>query len=119
MMSVLLERSFISREKPEIALMKAVGFRNSSVILIHVLRFIMIAAVSLLFAIPLSGPVTKLIMDPVFSMMGVLKGLQYAHNSFDTFVLIPAVIFAAVTAGAFFTALYTGSVRASDTSNIE
>lgn len=119
MMSVLLERSFISREKPEIALMKAVGFRNSSVILIHVLRFVMIAAVSLLIAIPISGPVTKLIMDPLFSIMGVLKGLQYAHNSFETFVLIPAVIFAAVTAGAFFTALYTGSVRASDTSDIE
>lgn len=119
MMSVLLERSFISKEKSEIALMKAVGFGSGSVIGIHVLRFVMIAAVSVILAMLVSRPVTKLVMDPLFSMMGVLKGLRYANNRFETFVLIPAVIFASVTAGAFFTSLGMKQISASDTSNIE
>ena len=39
LLAVLMERSFISKEKTETALMKAVGFNSGSVILHHTLRF--------------------------------------------------------------------------------
>ena len=67
----------------------------------------------------ISDPVTKLIMNPVFSLMGILKGVEYAHNRIETFVIVPLIVFSAVTAGAFFTALTTRKIKASDTANIE
>ena len=119
MMSVLLEKSFVSKEKSEIALMKAIGFRKQSVVGIHILRFMLIGAVSIAIAVIVSDPATELIMNPLFSLMGILKGIEYAHDRFESMVIIPCVVFAAITAGAFFTALSTGSIKASDTSNIE
>ena len=119
LMSVLLEKSFISKEKSEIALMKAIGFRKNSVVGIHILRFMLIGAVSVTLAVIISDPVTKLIMNPVFSLMGILKGVEYAHNRIETFVIVPLIVFSAVTAGAFFTALTTRKIKASDTANIE
>ena len=81
LISILLERSFISKERAEIALEKAIGFKNRSVIWTHVLRFVMIAAVSVAIAALLSAPVTKLVMNPLFAMMGAVKGVPYALRS--------------------------------------
>ncbi|MCR5122761.1 MAG: FtsX-like permease family protein [Ruminococcus sp.] len=119
MMSVLLERSFISKEKSEIALMKAMGFGSRSVIGIHLLRFLLIGTVSIVTAAIISDPMTELIMNPMFGLMGILKGLTYAHNRVESFVIFPAAVLAAVMGGTFFTALGTGRIKASDTSNIE
>ena len=119
LMSILLERSFISKEQAEIALMKAIGFKNRSVIGIHVLRFVIITAVSVLLASLFGEPATKLIMDPVFAMLGALRGISYAHNPLETFVIFPAIVFSAVMAGTFFTALSMRRIKASDTASIE
>lgn len=119
LISILLERSFISREKAEIALEKAIGFKNRSVIWTHVLRFIIIAAVSVVIAALLSSPATELIMDPLFALLGAVKGLKYDIAPVEMFVIYPLIVLSAVTAGAFFTALSTNSIKASDTSNIE
>ncbi len=119
LITVLIERSFISKEKAEIALMKAMGFKGRSVINIHVLRFVIIAAISIIIAAALSIPATKVTMDPIFGMMGASKGVDYSTNITETFVIFPLVIMAAVSAGAFITALYTLTVKASDTADIE
>ena len=119
MISVLVERSFISKEKSEIALMKALGFKSRSVVHIHVMRFMVITLVSLVMAAVLSVPVTKLVMDPIFAMMGAAKGIDYAIDPVETFVIFPVIIFGAVIAGALLTALYTKNIKASDTADIE
>ncbi|MBQ5312069.1 MAG: ABC transporter permease [Oscillospiraceae bacterium] len=119
LITVLIERSFISKERQDIALMKAIGFKSRSVIGIHVLRFIIIAAISTAAAMALSLPVTKLVMDPIFGMMGAISGVGYAVNAKETFLLLPLLILASVSAGSFITALYTATVKASDTASIE
>ncbi|MBR3268260.1 MAG: FtsX-like permease family protein [Oscillospiraceae bacterium] len=119
MMSVLLERSFIAKEKSEIALMKAMGFKNSAVIGIHVLRFLIIAAVSVVIALLLSMPVTALIMDPTFASLGAVSGSDYAFNKTEAFLILPAVILASVVLSVFCTALSMKQIKAADTANIE
>ncbi len=119
LITVLMERSFISKQRQEIALMKAMGFKSRSVIGIHIMRFIIISAMSLIAAAVLCLPVTKLIMDPIFGIMGAISGIGYSVNAAETFLLLPALIFAAVIAGTFITALYTATVKANDTASIE
>ena len=119
LISILLERSFISKERAEIALEKAIGFKNRSVIWTHVLRFVMIAAVSVAIAALLSAPVTKLVMNPLFAMMGAVKGLNYDIAPIEMFIVYPLIVLAAVAFGAFATALSTNAIKPSDTSNIE
>lgn len=119
MITVLMERSFISKEKPEIALMKAIGFKNSSIIAHHTARFFIVSIAASIISIILCKPLTKLIADPIFGIMGAVSGISYEINKIEIFAVYPLVILAATLAGAFLTALYTKTIKASDTSDIE
>lgn len=118
LISVLMERSFISKEKPEIALMKAMGFKSRSVVAQHTLRFAIVAAVASVISIALCSPVTKLCINPIFGIMGAINGVDYNIRPVEVCVIYPAIIIAVAVAGAYFTALYMRSIKASDTADI-
>ncbi len=119
LISILMERSFITKEKSEIALMKALGFRSDSIIGLHTARFAAVLIAAEIIAAALSIPLTSLIMDPVFGMMGAIGKIEYKFDPKEIFLIYPAIILAVTTLSAFFTSLYTKSIKASDTSNIE
>ena len=50
LITVLMERSFISKEKGEIALMKAIGTGNSRIYMYHALRFLFVGLIAVLLA---------------------------------------------------------------------
>ena len=52
LITLLMEKLFIVREKGEIAMMKSIGFRNSSIRSWQVIRMILVALVSMLAAVP-------------------------------------------------------------------
>ncbi len=118
LISILMERSFISKEKPEIALMKAMGFSTRSVIAQHTLRFAIVAAAASVLSILLSTPVTKLCIDPIFGIMGAIDGVDYNIKPFEVYALYPVIIIAVAILGASLTALYMRSIKASDTADI-
>lgn len=119
MISVLMEKSFISKEKSEIALMKALGIKNGSIILTHTLRFLFVGILSCIIAAAVSTPITELAINPVFAMMGAVSGIDFEVRPLETFVVYPLICVAATTLGAFFTSLSLSGIKASDTSNIE
>lgn len=119
LIAVLMERSFISAEKAEIALMKAIGFSNKSIIWHHTLRFGIVSFIASMLAAALCLPVTKLAIDPVMGIMGAVSGVGYEIVPFEIFLLYPAIIVAVTIISAFFTSLYTNTIKSSDASNIE
>ena len=119
LISVLMERSFIAKERSEIALMKAIGFKERSVVAHHTLRFLVISILAVVISAALCVPFTKLTMDPIFGMMGVMNSVEYKFDILSMFVIYPAVIVAATVVSVLLTSLYTGKVRASDTASIE
>ena len=118
LVTILMERSFISDEKKQIALLKAIGFKNSSVAGWHVYRFGFIGVISTLIAAALSIPVTKLCITPVWKMMG-MKTVEYQFTLYKILLVYPIIVLAATIIAAFATALYTRTVKSSDASNIE
>ncbi|MBR6337840.1 MAG: ABC transporter permease, partial [Ruminococcus sp.] len=119
MISVLMERSFISKETGEIALQKAIGISGRTIILTHTLRFIMIGILSAIIAVPLSIPFTRITMSPIYSGVFGIKNVPYVMDLTEVFIIIPLAVILATVAGAFFTALYTKTIKAQDTANIE
>ena len=119
MISVLMERSFISKEKSEIALMKAMGFRSRSIISQHTVRFTITAIISSIAAALLCLPLTKLTIDPIFGIMGAVNGVDYNFRFTEICVVYPILVIAATLLGAFFTAQYMKTIKASDTADIE
>ena len=118
LITLLMERSFIADEKSEIAITKAVGFKDSAVIRWHVNRFFIAAAIAMIIAVGLSIPVTELAISPIFGMMGA-SDIDYNYDILRCFVMYPGIILIVTVVTAFITALYTRKIVSRDTASIE
>lgn len=119
LVTVLMERSFIAKEQGEIALMKAIGIRNSTIYGQYTLRFFIAVAIAVIIADLLGMTFTKLCFDPIFGTMGLEMGVEYVQAPVEIYAVFPAIVLAATAASAFFTSLYTNKIKSSDTANIE
>lgn len=119
LITVLMERSFIAKEQGEIALMKAIGTRNSKIYLYHALRFAIIGVIAVIISEILALPLTKLCINPVFRMMGLETGVEFQTNPIEMLIIFPITVLVTSTASAFFTSLYTRKIKSSDTASIE
>ena len=116
---VLMERSFISKEKSEIALMKAVGVGNSGIIGQHALRFGIVAVIACGAASAALLPLSNVLMNWICKNIGDVAGIHCAVNPVECFAVCPAILVGVAVIGSLLTALYTGSIKASDTACIE
>ena len=117
LVTVLMERSFASDEKTQIALLKAVGFRNGSIVKWHVWRFTICSFFAVLLALAVSIPVTNLVGTPIFGMMG-LDTVDYRYNVSMT-LAYPGIIFGFTILVTWIVAQCTRKIKSSDTANIE
>ncbi len=115
---ILMERTFISDEKSQIALLKAVGFKNAGIISWHVIRFSLLSVASALLALILNKPVTALLLTPIFNMMGG-RSIAYKIDRLSVYAVIPLLAVAATVLFTAITAQYSRTVKASDTASIE
>lgn len=115
---VLMERSFITKEKSEIALLKSMGFRNSTILLWHTIRIFVVMIISILIGELFSKPFSNVTMGQVFRMMGAHQ-IDLSINPVENLVIYPIVMLAVTLIAAAATALYTRSINASEISNIE
>lgn len=116
---ILMERSFIFKEKSEIALMKAVGIDNGSIILQHSLRFVTVSVIACIVSSAVLMPISNVMMNWVGNMVGDISGLKCDFDPLEIFVICPAILIGTTVIGSFLTALYTKTIKASDTAGIE
>jgi len=116
---ILMERSFISKEKSEIALMKAVGIPGSSIVVQHTLRFVIVSVIACIVSSAVLMPVSGVMMNWVGNMIGDISGLKCDFDPLEIFVVCPAILIGVTVIGSFLTALYTKTIKASDTASIE
>ena len=119
MIVILMERSFISKEKSEIALMKAVGVTDSSIDAQHTLRFVIVSILACILSTAVLMPVSNAMMNWICSMIGDVSGIRCAIDPVEIFVICPAILIGVTVIGSFLTALYTKTIKASDTASIE
>lgn len=118
LVTILMERSFIADEKGQIALLKAIGFRNKDIIKWHVYRFLIVAVIVELLAVALVKPITMLWCNPIFGMMGAYK-IDYYMNWLKLGLLYPGIILVVTVMTAWLTAQYVRTIKSKDTANIE
>ena len=116
---ILMERSFLSKEKSEIALMKAVGIPDSSIVAQHTLRFVIVSVIACIVSSAVLMPVSNVMMNWIGNMIGDISGLQCDFDPLEIFVVCPAILIGVTAIGSFLTALYTKTIKASDTASIE
>ncbi len=117
LVTVLMVKSFITKERSDIAVLKAVGFNNSAVFAWHTIRITIVLIISILFAEILQLPLSKIIIEPVFKIMGA-ETIEFTVKPLDVYFIYPLIILIVTTCSAFIASLNTRKVYASETSDI-
>lgn len=119
MIVILMERSFISKEKSEIALMKAIGIDGGSIIGQHTLRFVFVALAACAAAFAVLMPLGNALMNMVCRLIGDVSGVVCDVDPLEVFVVCPLILFGVTVIGTLLTALYTRTIKAADAASIE
>lgn len=118
LVTILVERSFISDERSQIAILKAIGFKTKDIVKWHTARFGIAALIAAILAAVFSIPMTELCVTPIFGIMGAID-VDYNFDPLKIFLFYPLVIFAVTVITAWITSLYTKTIKTSEATNIE
>ena len=118
LVAVLLEKSFLTKERGEIAMLKAIGFKNRSIIFWQTLRIAIIMIAAVLLSVALADPIGKLATGGIFQMMGA-KNIIFDTDVLKTCIIYPAIVFAATVFSVFLTALGIRKVNSNEINTVE
>ena len=118
LVAVLMEKSFLTKERGEIAMLKAIGFKNRSIIFWQTLRIAIIMIAAVLLSVALADPIGKLATGGIFQMMGA-KNIIFDTDVIKTCIIYPAIVFAATVFSVFLTALGIRKVNSNEINTVE
>lgn len=117
LVAVLMVRSFLTKEKGEIAMLKAMGFRDSTLVAWQSLRIGIVLLLSVLVGTAVSTPLSRLAIGPIFRMMGAYS-IRFEVKPLEVYVVYPMILLTATVLAAAIGALRLRKISASETSNV-
>lgn len=118
LVAVLMEKSFLTKERSEIAMLKAIGFKNSSIILWQTLRIGIVMVLAVFIAILLSEPASQLSVGFIFKIMGA-NNIIFDVNVLESYVIYPLICLATTVLAVFIVAQQVRKVKSSEINSIE
>lgn len=118
LVAVLMVKSFLAKEKSEIAVLRAIGFKASSLALHQAMRIGMVLVLSAALGTLLSTPLSRLTVEPIFRLMGAYD-IEFQVHPLEVYVLYPLFVLAATFLAALVSALGVKGISASEASGIE
>ena len=117
LITALMEKLFIVREKGEIAMMKSVGFRNRSIRRWQILRMVWVVLVSMIAAVPLSLLSNRFMLRPIFAIMGADVEIQIVP--WQVYGVYPGILMAGIIAATIFATRKVKQIHIREMNNIE
>lgn len=118
LVAVLMEKSFFIREKSEIAMLKAIGFTNRSIIIRQTLRMSIVMVAATVLAILISEPVGQLAVGGIFRMMGAYS-IVFDANILLNYIICPLVVLACTIIAVVIVNQQVRGVSTSEVNSIE
>ena len=118
LVSILMVKSFILKEKGEIAMLKSIGFKNSSIILWQTIRMGIVMVMSTILGTLLANPITTATSGKVFEFMGASQ-IKFVINPLEVYIIYPLLILFFVIVTSFLSTLQIRKITVSETNNIE
>lgn len=118
LVAVLMVKSFITREKKETALLKAIGFQNNALTLWQTLRIGIVLIVSVLTGALVSAPLSSLIITPIFRMMG-MSSIEFEIRGVEVYLIFPSIMLGVTAFAAFISAQGLRKISSSQISDNE
>lgn len=114
LITVLMMKTFITKEKGEIAMLKSIGFRNSSIRFWQSARISIVLIAAIFLGIILSNVLGPVTVGQVFAMVGV-HNIIFKVNQIEVYIVYPIILLLITTAVAYLSA---GAVKKIDLKEI-
>jgi putative ABC transport system permease protein len=118
LVTVLMVKSFILKDKTEIALLKAIGFSNRKIMMWQVKRIGFILLISTVIGIFLSNPIAQISVGKIFASMGATS-IDFVFDPIKSFLLYPGIVICSTLLASIITALQVRHINASEINSIE
>ena len=118
LVTILMVKSFLIKEKGEIAMLKSLGFRNFTLVKWQVTRIGILLLLSVLIALILSTPLSKIAIIPIFKVMGASQ-ISFEIKPLEVFLIYPLIIFTVTLIASALTALDLRKVSPQEVINID
>lgn len=116
--TILMAKNFIAKDRKEIALLKAIGFGNGTIILWQNLRIGIILILSAFVAAAFSTPLCSVFCGYVFHMLGLKEG-NVSLDIVSCFVTYPSIILGFTITAGLIASLSIRKIKSSETSGNE
>lgn len=114
LISLLMMKLFIVREKGQLAMLQSIGWRRHDIRMWLVMRMVWVVLLSMVFAVPLSMLCDRFVLRNIFAIMGAELRIQV--EPLKAYLLYPAVLLVGIVAATYFA---TGSVRRINASDMK
>ncbi len=118
LVTVLMVKSYLTKEKGEIAMLKAIGFADRSLAIWQTLRIGIVLFLAAVISAALSTPLSQVCVGPAFQMMGA-QSITFQVKPLEVYVLYPLLVFAVTITSSMLTARQIRRIAASEASNAE
>ena len=118
LVTVLMVKSFLTKEKGEIAMLKALGFQNISLVVWQALRIGLILFFATILATLFSTPLSQVSIGPVFRIMGA-QNITFEIIPLEVYVLYPLVVLCVTILAGVMTATQIRKISTSEASRAE
>ena len=115
---VLMEKSFLTKERGEIALMRAIGFKNHTLIAWQTIRIALLMIAAVVIAVLLTEPLSHLAVGGIFRTMGA-KYIVFDTDILEAYIIYPLAVFAVTVLASLMSALGIRSISSREVNNIE
>lgn len=117
LITLLMEKLFIAREKGEIAMMKSMGFSYRDIVNWQLIRMSLVVISSMMISIPLSFLSNRFVLKPIFAIMGAEVSIQV--DPLQTYVLYPGILLIGILLATSIAARGIRSINIREMNNIE
>ncbi|GFI22151.1 hypothetical protein IMSAGC011_00924 [Lachnospiraceae bacterium] len=114
LISLLMMKLFIVREKGQLAMLKSIGWRNKAIRLWLVMRMVWVVILSMIVAVPLSMLCNRFVLRNIFAIMGAELQIQVEPQK--AYVLYPVILLVGIMFATYFA---TGSVKRISTNDMK
>ncbi|SHI98036.1 putative ABC transport system permease protein [Clostridium amylolyticum] len=118
LITILMMKTFIIKEKGEIAMLKSVGFRNGSIRFWQSARISIVLVVAIILGIILSKFLGPFTIGQIFAIMGI-HNIVFKVEALEVYVVYPVILLAVTTAIAYLTAGAVKKVDLKEINNME
>lgn len=118
LVAVLMEKSYLTKERGEIALLKALGFKNRTLMLWQIFRVALLMAAAVIIAFLLTEPVSQLAVSGIFKIMGA-KNIIFVPNILEAYFLYPLAVFTVTVLAVILSTSSVRNISSQEVNNIE